>query len=55
MDVVFARCAGLDVHKKTVVACVLIRTETETLQTIQTFATATETEDLRRLSAWLAT
>jgi len=53
LDVVFARCAGLDGHKKTVVACVLIRTETETLQTIQTFATATE--DLRRLSAWLAT
>lgn len=53
MDVVFARCAGLDVHKKTVVACVLIRTETETLQTIQTFSTTTE--DLRRLSAWLAT
>ena len=34
-------------------ACVLIRTETETLQTIQTFSTTTE--DLRRLSAWLAT
>ena len=53
MDVVFARCAGLDGHKKTVVASVWIRTETETLETIQTFSTTTE--DLRRLSAWLAT
>ena len=23
MDVVYARCCGLDVHKRTVVACVL--------------------------------
>ena len=53
MDVVLARCAGLDGHQKTVVAWVWIRTETETLETIQTFSTTTE--DLRRLSAWLAT
>ena len=53
MDVMFARCAGLDVHKKTVVACVLIQTETETRQTIETFATTTA--DLRRLAAWLTT
>lgn len=53
MDIVVARCAGLDVHKKTVGACVLIRAETETQQTIQTFATTTA--DLRRLAAWLTT
>ncbi len=53
MDVVFARCAGLDGHQKTLVAWVWIRTETETLETIHTVATTTE--DLRRLSAWLAT
>ncbi len=34
MDVVFARCAGLDVHKKTIVACVLIRTEEAARQLI---------------------
>ena len=51
MDVVFARCAGLDVHKKTIVACVLIRTATESRQLIQTFGTTTA--DLRALGAWL--
>jgi transposase len=51
MDVVLARCAGLDVHKKTIVACVLIRTATESRQLIQTFGTTTA--DLRALAAWL--
>ncbi len=27
MQVLYGRCAGLDVHKKTVVACVLTSTE----------------------------
>ena len=51
MDVVFARCAGLNVHKKAIVACVAIRTATESREGIQTFGTTTE--DLRALSAWL--
>jgi hypothetical protein len=47
MNVVFPRCAGLDVHKKTVVACVLIRDDAAPRKTIQTFGTATA--DLRAL------
>jgi transposase len=47
MQVVYERCAGLDVHKKTVVACVLKPEGKE----IRTFATMTE--DLLRLGDWL--
>lgn len=47
MRVVHERCAGLDVHKKTVVACVLGPQGKE----IRTFSTLTE--DLLRLSEWL--
>jgi transposase len=53
MRVVYERCAGLDVHKKTVVACVLggeaagrVRKQTRTFGTM--------TRDLEGLSAWLA-
>lgn len=52
MQVVHARCAGLDVHKKTVVACVLVTAEdgtvTETVHTVSTM-----TADLAALSRWL--
>jgi transposase len=53
MEVLYARCAGLDVHQKTVVACIRIhgpdgRAQTET----RTFAT--DTDALLQLSAWLA-
>ena len=51
MPVVFPRCAGLDGHKKTVVACVLIREDAAAHQTIQTFGTTTA--DLRALATWL--
>jgi transposase len=52
MEVLYPRCAGLDVHQKTVVACVRIhgpdgRAKTET----RTFAT--DTAALLELSAWL--
>lgn len=52
MEVLYARCAGLDVHQKTVVACVRIhgpdgRAQTET----RTFAT--DTAALLELSVWL--
>ena len=52
MDVLYPRCAGLDVHQKTVVACVRIhggggRAQTET----RTFAT--HTAALIELSQWL--
>ena len=51
MDVVFARCAGLDVHKKTIVVCVLIRAEAESGPILRTFGTTTR--DLRALATWL--
>lgn len=47
MQVVFERCSGLDVHKKTVVACTITHGRRET----RTFATATE--DLLSLGDWL--
>jgi transposase len=49
---VYSRCAGLDVHKKTVVACVLTSIGAgKTKQAIKTFSTMTA--DLERLRAWL--
>ncbi len=52
MEVLYARCAGLDVHKKTVVACVLVSTgKGKVSQMVQTFGTMTR--ELERLSAWL--
>ena len=51
MEVVFPRCAGLDVHKKTVVACVMAREGRETLRAVQTFGTTTP--ELLTLQTWL--
>lgn len=47
MDVVHPRCAGLDVHKKTVVACVMVPGHKE----VRTFGTMTA--DLLQLADWL--
>lgn len=47
MDILHERCAGLDVHKATVVACVLTPDGKE-VRTFRTF-----TEDLLALAAWL--
>jgi transposase len=53
MEVVHARCAGLDVHKKSVVACVLWTGESGLVErTVQTFGTMTA--DLEALADWLA-
>jgi transposase len=52
LDVLYTHCAGLDVHKKTVVACCLIPGPAGTVQReIRTFSTMTE--DLLRLADWL--
>jgi len=52
MQVVYQRCAGLDVHKKTVVVCVLITEASGTVQKhIRTFLTMTA--DLFALDEWL--
>ena len=47
MQVVYARCCGIDVHKKTVVACIL----TDEAKQTRTFGTMTA--DLLGLSDWL--
>ncbi len=53
MEVLFRRCAGIDVHKRTVVACrVVLTDEGEWLRETRTYATTTD--DLLRLSDWLA-
>ena len=53
MQVVYERCAGLDIHKKTVVACVLVTNpDGSVLRHVRTFATMTA--DLLALGDWLA-
>jgi transposase len=53
MDVVYPRCAGLDVHKKTVVACLIVQgAKGKPQKTIRTFGTMTD--DLLALGDWLA-
>jgi transposase len=47
MEILSSRCGGLDVHAKTVVACLCIAGETQ----IRTFSTMTE--DLVQLADWL--
>ena len=51
MDVVYARCAGLDVHKETVVACVRVILGGKTTREVKTFETTTS--GLLMLLAWL--
>lgn len=52
MDVLYARCCGLDVHKRSVVACVIAPDEAgRPAKTIRTFGTMTP--DLLQLADWL--
>jgi transposase len=51
MEVVHAKCAGLDVHKETVVGCVRIVSEGKVGRDVKTFSTTTT--GLLELSAWL--
>lgn len=52
MEVIYPRCAGLDVHKQTVVACVRIaRDSAAPLQEVRTFDTTTS--GLLQLCDWL--
>lgn len=51
MEVIFTRCAGLDVHKQTVVACVRIAEGGAVRQEVQTFPTTTA--GLLALADWL--
>ena len=53
VDVVYERCCGLDVHKQTVVACVIVPgPRGKPQKEVRTFGTLTD--DLRQLAAWLA-
>ena len=53
MQVVYERCCGIDVHKQTVVACVMVTDPAGRLhKETRTFATLTE--DLEVLAEWLA-
>jgi transposase len=52
MDVLHPRCAGLDVHKETVVACALWSGPGGTTEQ-QTVTFGTDTFELERLAAWL--
>jgi transposase len=51
MEVQHPKCAGLDVHKANVVACMRVMTEAEVTYQTRTFSTTTK--DLLALSAWL--
>jgi len=53
MDVVYARCCGIDIHKKTAVACVINADPNgRPRKQIRTFGTMTD--DLLALADWLA-
>jgi len=52
MEVVHPRCCGLDVHKETVVACVMISQGRTVEKVVRTFQT--HTSELLRLSDWLS-
>ena len=51
MDVIYPRCAGLDVHKQTVVACARVAGNGPLQQEVRTFATTTS--GLLELADWL--
>ena len=53
MDVVHPRCCGMDVHKQTIVACVLISSPSgRPDKTVRSFGTLTD--ELLALGDWLA-
>ena len=52
MEILHACCAGLDVHKETVVACLRRLVEGKVRQDVRTFRT--ETNQLLALADWLA-
>ena len=52
MDILHPRCAGLDVHRDSVVACARLIHRGRVEQHVETFGTTTS--ELERLSAWLS-
>lgn len=51
MKEILEKCAGLDVHKDTVVACIMIGSGKKMVKETKTFSTMTE--DLENLKKWL--
>ena len=51
MDILYARCAGLDIHRDTIVACVRLAEAGGVVRFVETFAPTTA--ELERLSEWL--
>src|SRR6266550_8904083 len=53
MDAIYERCCGLDIHKRTVVACMIVPgSGRQSRKEIRTFGTMTD--DLLALADWLA-
>jgi transposase len=52
MDAMYERCCGLDIHKKTVVACLIVPGPGGPVKEVRTFGTMTD--DLLALADWLA-
>jgi transposase len=52
MDLLYTRCAGLDVHPRSVSACVRIVSEGHTTHEVKTFGTSTR--ELKEMVVWLA-
>src|ERR671912_1428378 len=52
MAILYARCAGLDIHQDTIVACVRLAEAGGVVRWVETFATTTA--ELERLSDWLS-
>ena len=52
MRIIHRRCAGLDIHKKTISACIRIRVHGHEIET-QEAVFGTFTQDLKRLRDWL--
>lgn len=51
MQEILDRCAGLDIHKDTIVACVMIGSGKSMYKEVKTFGTMTE--DIREMGRWL--
>jgi transposase len=51
VDIVYSRCAGLDVHKETVVACLRLASGSQIIREVRTFETTTS--GLLALLSWL--
>jgi Transposase len=52
MDLLYSRCAGLDVHPRSVSACTRIVVDGKVVQEVRTFGTSTR--ELSEMADWLA-